>query len=198
MTITKKPFYFTFTALLFSLFFSFAALAGTEEGWVEKDGTWYYYENGVQYQNRWLKVFNQIPESPDDTETVEFYWYYFDEKGKMVSNKWKTINDQKYRFNDEGIMQHGWYDDDYYLGGPDDGALKYGWQLIEVDEPADDEFNQYHAEDISPSGNKMLWFYFRDNGKAIKGDTVKLYGRTYKFDSDGASDRFAYESRLGD
>lgn len=189
----RRAHLFFLTCLMFTLLFSFTAMAA-EEGWVEKKGEWYYYENGEPYVSRWLKIFNQAPESPEDTDTVEFYWYYFDEDGKMVSNRWKTIGDQKYRFNEDGAMEHGWFNDDYYLGGPDDGALKYGWQLIETDEEADQEFMQNHPEDVSAAGNKMLWYYFRDNGKAIKDEVVKLYGRTYRFDSDGASDRFAYET----
>ncbi|MCD8083124.1 MAG: hypothetical protein LUE86_06370, partial [Clostridiales bacterium] len=119
--------------------------------------------------------------------------------GDSDSTKFKTIDGKRYAFNDDGIMLYGWVDgsaemqndddgwasvvgDDamYYCGSWEDGAMKTGWQYLEVyDDEEDDDMN--------------YWFYFQSNGKRLqKKDNDESYYRTktingkkYGFDERG-------------
>ena len=213
---------------------SFAA-----QGWVEEDGTWYYYDkdgnkvedtwkksgdnwfwldselggamatdklvdddgdtyyvdgNGVMVTNTWVKVVNEDQDDEDDP--AEYHYYYMQKSGKAYkagdnsnSTKFKTIDGKKYAFDTDGKMLYGWITSDselstgddgwkdatYYLGSWEDGALKTGWQKINV----------YDDED-GKDDNYDYWFNFKSNGekRADKTDW-KSNGKYYSFDSRG-------------
>ena len=217
---------------------SFAA-----QGWVEEDGTWYYYDkdgnrvedewkksgdnwfwldseeggamatdklvedddntyyvdgNGVMVTNTWVKVVN---EDQDDDDPAEYRYYYMQASGKAYKAgdsgnvKFKTIDGKKYAFDEDGKMLYGWVNKDdstlatgdsdweeatYYMGSWEDGALKTGWQKVNVyDEDEDDDYD--------------YWFNFKSNGeKRKKGDSSekeilekKINGKYYGFDERG-------------
>lgn len=77
---------------------------------------------------------------------------------------------KKYAFDEEGKMLYGWIDEQgerqtgddawqtglYYLGGPDDGAMRsHQWERLDAvdDDQTNDEFQDWY------------WFYFNANGK---------------------------------
>ena len=216
---------------------SFAA-----QGWVEEDGTWYYYDkdgnrvedewrksgnnwfwlsvdengamatdalieddddtyyvdgNGVMVTNTWVKVVN---EDQDDDDLAEYNYYYMQASGKAykapdsaITTRFRTIDGKRYAFDDDGKMLYGWVDnsgerltdeDDwatsgvYYLGSWEDGAMKTGWQKINVHDANEDDDMDY-------------WFWFKSNGKkeaAGTSDKVKekkINGKKYGFDDRG-------------
>lgn len=70
----------------------------TKNGWVSvQDGRetiWYYYANGVRYENQWLKSNN--------------IWYYLGDDGVMVTG-WHYIDNIDYYFDtSSGAMATGW------------------------------------------------------------------------------------------
>ena len=85
----------------------------------------------------------------------------------------------------------GIFDDDdiYYLGGPDDGAMKTGWRCLTYDvedRPDDGDV----SEQVSAADDDSRWFYFQTNGKAVHGDSGEykretIDGKKYYFDEYG-------------
>lgn len=60
-------------------------------------------------------------------------WWYQNEDGSYPENCWQEINGSKFYFGKYGYMQTDWLRLDgkwYYLGGKNDGSLKYYWQKI--------------------------------------------------------------------
>ena len=89
-------------------------------------------------------------------------------------------------------MRYGWFFDDediYYLGGPDDGAMKTGWRCLAYDEEMEPDDGDV-SEQYSAAGEESRWFYFQSNGKAVHADDEE-YKRTtidnkkYYFDENG-------------
>ena len=214
---------------------SFAA-----QGWVEEDGTWYFYgkegervedawkksgdnwfwldgeengamatdkliedgdktyyvdANGVMVTNTWVKVVNE--DQDEDTDPAEYRYYYMKANGeayKSDSFSKKTIDGKKYAFDSDGKMLYGWVDKDTnslvaddegwktatnYFGSWEDGAMKTGWQKINVYDAWDD------ADDDAD-----YWFYFGSNGVKRTGtsdadDTVRVNGKRYAFTENG-------------
>lgn len=190
------------TAAILSLGFHFTGNAAPANGWSQQNGIWNYYENGSLVRNDWKKTNNHwfylnsngemVKNAKIDDKYVngdgamvsnewrEIYedgeenWYYFTQTGTMASDGWKTINNKKYHFDSDGSMDHGWFDDgQYYLGGPDDGAMKTGWAYMEG--PTDSEYE-----------NEENSYYFGSNGILTK-DKIgrKINGYTYAFDENG-------------
>ena len=60
-------------------------------------------------------------------------WYYY-ENGRYVANCTKTINGQKYSFDENGKMRVGWYMDGpsgkWYYYHPVNGEMLKGWQQV--------------------------------------------------------------------
>ncbi len=173
---------------------------------IDDDGDTYYVDaNGVMVKNTWVKVVNE--DQDDDEDPAEYHYYYMQSSGKAYtagdsdSTKFKTIDGKRYAFDDDGIMLYGWVDDGsemqndddgwasvtgedamYYCGSWEDGAMKTGWQYIEVYDDDEDDDMTY-------------WFYFQSNGKRLQkkdfSDTADTYrtktinGKKYAFDERG-------------
>ena len=151
------------------------------------DDKYYFDEDGKMVKNDWRKVEN------DDDEGDEYYWYYFQNSGKAKKNTAKpvSINGKKYMFDEDAKMQYGWLgstkDDDYawqdavyYAGDADDGAVKTGWQKIDV---LDDDSTLDFEE-------QTYWFWFGTNGQKFAAKDEKLAekpinGKKYVFDAKG-------------
>ena len=130
---------------------SFAA-----QGWVEEDGTWYYYDkDGNRVENEWKKsgdnwfwlngdeggamATDMLVEDDDDT-------YYVDANGVMVTNTWvKVVNEDQddddpaeyryyymqssgkaYKAGDSSNVKFKTIDGKKYAFD-DDGKMLYGW-----------------------------------------------------------------------
>ena len=130
---------------------SFAA-----QGWVEEDGTWYYYDkDGNRVENEWKKsgdnwfwlngdeggamATDMLVEDDDDT-------YYVDANGVMVTNTWVKVVNEDQDDDDDPAEYHYYYmqsNGKAYKGSGDkvskktidgkqyafdeDGIMLYGW-----------------------------------------------------------------------
>lgn len=86
---------------------------------IEYEGSTYYIKNGMISSFGWERIGN--------------YWYYFDEyEGSMMSDGIYSINNKEYIFNDKGIMQaNKWVklNDNWYHTSAS-GAVSKGWTKI--------------------------------------------------------------------
>ena len=172
---------------------------------VEDNDNYYYVdESGVMVRNQWRELENDDPQDDDEPDTV---WYYFGADGKAYKAKdsgrvnFKTIvradgATKKYAFDEEGKMLYGWIDEQgerqtgddawqtglYYLGGPDDGAMRsHQWERLDAvdDDQTNDEFQDWY------------WFYFNANGKKAADTKKTINGRKYYFEEYGNA-RFSW------
>ena len=120
------------------------------ETWV--DDEYYVDETGKMVTNQWLKLVLDDADIDDPNGDGEG-WFWFDSKGKKVTDQKKTINGKVYYFDDDGVMEYGWYEDEngniYYLGDEDDGARKSGWLWLEKPDTDNDDVNLCDDEDCT-------------------------------------------------
>lgn len=127
------------------------------------DDTYYVDGNGIMAENKWLQLLGDY-QGEEGT-----YWYYFSTSGKVVTDAWKKINDKWYHFDEYGVMETGWVDDNMYFCG-DDGAAKTGWQMLYPPEGEEEEIDEFDEND----GQK--WYYFSASGKKYVPDGDDEYG----------------------
>ena len=103
-------------------------------------------------------------------------WYYYDNSGDYVTDRWKSYNGNYFYLGDEGYMltnqlvEDG---DNYYYVDANGAMVKNTWVAIAADE--DEE------EDVD-----YRWYYFGSSGKAYKSSTGKtINGKKYGFDDEG-------------
>ena len=162
---------------------------------IEDDDNYYYVDaNGAMVKNTWVA----IAADDDETEDVDYRWYYFGPSGKAYKDTMgKTINGKKYGFDQDGKMYFGFigadgtsYNDEedpimqctYYYGANDDGArMTNAWLRYEdgiSDAYADDNGDEYDDD--------FYWFRFGSDGKKIVSkDGKKVNGQKYYFDANG-------------
>ena len=101
-------------------------------------------------------------------------WHYYDSDDELVTGEWKKDGGKWFYLDDEGdMLTDAWVDDDYYVG--EDGAMLVNeWKKTYADEDIDD-----------PDEDGESWYYFGSKGKKVAGDSKKINGRTYYFDTDG-------------
>lgn len=89
-------------------------------------------------------------------------------------------------------MQYGWLNLDdnlYYLGDENDGSIKTGWVALDFDE--DEGAEDGTVADMVSYGAMGKWFYFQENGRAVRasgGDSYvsrRINGYRYYFDEQG-------------
>lgn len=150
--------------------------------WVDDDS--YVDANGIMVTDKWVKMEKRNPAWDEEGDLV---WYYFSSTGKAVTDGWAKISGKYYYFDEDGVMQTGWVDDDtYYLD--ENGAMRTGW-VFAKDPDSDDDDDVIPYDDDEDSH----WYYFLSSGKKYvpsisKGD-YKLYkidGTYYCFDGNGA------------
>ncbi|MDR1765026.1 MAG: cell wall-binding protein [Lachnospiraceae bacterium] len=150
--------------------------------WVEDD--YYMDEDGILVTSNWKKL-------PDlSGESDENVWYYFSSSGKKVVDSWKKIGDKWYYFNEYGVMQVGWVQDNTYYTGSD-GAMRTGWQKLTP--PAQEDEDRRTTPTDSSSDGKY-WYYFLSDGRKYVPDLdggadygeKKIDGVNYCFDENGA------------
>lgn len=153
--------------------------------WV--DDTYYVNEDGARISSQWVYV----EEGTYDAPNSDGGWFYLGENGRVVTDGWQTINGRRYHFDSDGTMDYGWYSDEenlYYLGDANDGSMKTGWLALSWDEDSSPEEGE--TADIVSSGDMGAWFYFQENGRAVRateGDYVsrRINGYRYYFDENG-------------
>jgi glucan-binding YG repeat protein len=139
--------------------------------------------------NQWLRV-------EDSEKTSGYAYYYFSDSGKVVKNKWMTISNKKYHFDDDGVMETGWILDDMYYCD-ENGVMLTGWQKLYPPNSDDEDYlrnstNTPYYDDSTDDGRE--WFYFSSSGKKVTtsdsstdATTKKINGSTYVLNQDGAA-----------
>lgn len=116
-------------------------------GWVTNQNGYQVYQNdnGSIVTNSWIKA-------TDNGSTV---WYYATADGSLRTDGWQKIGGYWYYFNDSGLMQTGWVDqDNYYCDS--NGVMRTGWRQLE---PPSDYVDNYGQRTVGGS----YWFYFNTN-----------------------------------
>ena len=159
------------------------------DAWV--DDEYYVGGDGAMLVNQWIKTTTDADQADPDDDGE--HWYYFNNKGKKVTDDKKKINGKTYYFNSDGEMRYGWYaanaNDWYYLGGEDEG-WRTDAQWLWLDEPnEDDEDNDSmpsHTDSCSLCDSEG-WYYFQNDGKLYKDNTKKkkINGKYYYFNEHG-------------
>lgn len=153
--------------------------------WVED--SYYVNGDGARVSNQWVYVEPGTYDAPSS----EGGWFYLGANGRAVTSGWQTINGRRYHFDDDGRMNYGWYtedDDLYYLGDENDGSMKTGWLALAWDE--DDSPEDGEVEMQVSSGEMGAWFYFQENGRAVRATegtyaNRRINGYRYYFDENG-------------
>ncbi len=151
---------------------SFAA-----QGWVEEDGTWYYYDkDGNRVENEWKKSGdnwfwldgdNGGAMATDKIVEDESNYYYVDANGVMVTNTWvKVVNEDQddddpaeyhyyymqsngkaYKAGDSNTTKFKTIDGKRYAFD-DDGIMLYGWVDGNANRLTDDSAWEAEGEDV--------------------------------------------------
>ncbi|NGT68233.1 SH3 domain-containing protein [Clostridium perfringens] len=174
--------------------------------WVNKDGKWYYYENGKMVTG-WKLVDGEWYYLGSDGVMVTGWielgdiWYYLSDSGAMVKG-WQTISGKTYYFNDSGHMLVGkqvidgrnynfntsgqldstnWVKSNnkwYYY---ENGKMITGWKLI------NGKWYYLESNGVMATGWKELggiWYYLNESGAMVKGWQT-ISGKTYYFNDSG-------------
>ncbi len=91
------------------------AAATTQNGWVSKDGSWYYYKDGVMQTDTWIDD-NYVDSNgvwltnykPAKWMQTNGKWWYRNADGSYPVNSWKQIESKWYYFDGSGYMVTGW------------------------------------------------------------------------------------------
>lgn len=149
--------------------------------WVDDDNS-YVDENGIRISGKWLQVENSSKASGYD-------YYYFNQSGKCVKSKWEKIDGKWYYFDEKGVMQTGWIDDNRYYSD-ENGVMLTGWQKLD---PPEDEKDSYKRPAPWETDDGKKWYYFGSTGKKVlpdeKKDNIsqkKIGGSYYCLDEYGA------------
>ena len=132
-----------------------------KEGWyVDQNGNTYYYEYGVALENTIKEI-----ASEDGVKA-----FYFDYNGIMLKDTWRQIAYLK-----DGTWVSGW------IRADENGCLQHGWFN------GDDE---YYGEDFFRYNDKFLeedgkLYYFNGDGLQIKNTEIIIEGKRYKADENG-------------
>lgn len=153
--------------------------------WVDNDD-YFVGPDGIMYAGRWLEV-----QSSDYSERGSD-WYYFNQSGKCVKEKWEKINNNWYHFGDTGAMETGWILDNMYYCD-DAGVMVTGWQRLYSPEDQEEEDYYDYGPYSEDENDGKHWYYFSSSGKKVvpksDGDEVKLKkinGVYYSLAEDGA------------
>lgn len=165
---------------------------GSSEWVSDSDGyTYYVQSDGSKTKSSWKYLYAEDEEDDADAEEA---WFYFDSKGRMVSEKFRyQIGDYYYSFDGDGKMLTGWIDNSTIeeLGDADNkvalknasyhdeetGALvRYSW--INVFPWTEDEDDMYEGDD-------EVYYYTNSYGTPYANQIKKIDGLYYAFGTDG-------------
>lgn len=150
--------------------------------WVDNED-YYVDQNGIMAASTWLQAANS---------DGGYDWYYFNSIGKAMKEEWEQIDGSWYYFDNTGVMQTGWVEDDMYYCG-EDGKMLTGWQkLLPPSDYEDDDDYSGPYESVEDDG--MYWYYFSSSGKKVVPDEdnddnikqKKINGVYYCLREDGA------------
>ena len=186
-----------------------------EGGWHELDGKMYFLNYGsgrrrtgwISWNKRKFYIAPDTVEVQTGMQQVDGKWYYFDPvskpAGRMVVG-WKTLEDGKYYFDQNGVRKKGWLtvgEKKYYF--EQSGVMKKGWRSISGNKYYFDQKNGYmrkgwvtigsdkyymnkdgslHTGWRSLSGKK---YYFAPKTGKMKKGWLTLNNKKYYFEKDG-------------
>ncbi|MFD3446568.1 3D domain-containing protein [Microbacteriaceae bacterium 4G12] len=147
----------------------------TQNGWVQSNSNWYYYQNGTIKTGWVLDNNNWYYLNPDNNGAMtkgwvfkkdNKNWYYLDPVTGVMKTGWQKINEKWYYLTlEEGDMKKGWQQINglwYYLD-PESGDMKKGWQQV-----------------------YGFWYYLAPTGE-MKTGWQQINGRWYNLDSNTGS-----------
>lgn len=112
-----------FLLVLFSLvilpIFFYDVKAEEKNGWIEKDGYWYYYQNGSKVKNKCMEIYYE--------SAGKKCYFCFDSSGTMLADTEETFGGKTYTFDSNGVRSDYYVDSDGVLVDPS----KAGWILID-------------------------------------------------------------------
>ena len=134
---------------------------------------WHYYGSDGVAVTGWKKINNK--------------WYYFKDEGGVYSYQCgsvcvglRLIDGSYYYFDENGVMQTGWVDDNHIYCGSD-GKAFLGWKKI-------DGKWYYYSPSQSRFGLSQIddkYYYFDENGAMMTGWIVIYNGEYYYADPSG-------------
>ena len=168
---------------------------GEEESFLEAE---YYFggsSDGAMQVNGWY-LYDGSSDADSNVSGISYsdydnLWLYFGSNGKKViaetgkERKEKTINGQKYVFDENGVMLSEWAgtasassaaSTKYYSSSMDGHMKKNRWVYAVPDEEMDPED---YADD------QARWFYSGSNGRVYKNGIKTVNGKKYMFDENG-------------
>ena len=125
-----------------------------DSGWKKNNtGYWYVKEDGSYPKEKF--------------EKINGTWYYFDNSGYMLSERWKKHKDGKwYWFDKSGAMATGWKkiaEKWYYFN--EEGAMQTGWvKYKDVWYYLDSKEGNMVSNVFIQSADKTGWYYLKDDG----------------------------------
>lgn len=125
-----------------------------EPGWKQNDtGYWYVKEDGSYPKDKFEKI-NDV-------------WYYFDNSGYMLAERWKKYSDENwYYFDNSGHMATGWKkiaDKWYYFN--EEGAMLTGWvKYKDTWYYLDSKDGNMVSNAFIQSADKKGWYYIKPDG----------------------------------
>ena len=158
--------------------------------WV--DDEYYVGSDGAMLKNAWIKTTpdDDVSDPDDDGD----HWYYFDNKGKKVTDDDQKINGKTYYFDEDGEMLYGWHEesgDVFYLGTEDEGwraESQWLWLALPDEDEVDRNGVNFCDDDSACSVHcdEEGWYYFGSNGKMYKeAAKKKVNGKYYFFNAHG-------------
>ena len=145
---------------------NFEPIEVENEGWVQAETGWEYYENGQKVIG-WKAISGE--------------WYYFNADGVMETG-WVFVGDTWYYLNASGAMETGWVlvgDTWYYMNT--DGAMETGWVLV------GDTWYYMNTDGAMETGWVSVgghWYYLNADG-AMETGWVSVGGHWYYLNADG-------------
>ena len=156
--------------------------------WV--DDEYYVGADGAMLKNAWIKT--TADEDVSDPDDDGDHWYYFDNKGKKVTDDDQKINGKTYYFDEDGEMLYGWHEESgevFYLGTEDEGwRAENQWLWLEKPGDADDDDDEEQILDCADEDecDDEGWYWFGSSGKMYKDSgKKKVNGRYYMFNEHG-------------
>ena len=154
--------------------------------WMQLNGKWYHFQKaGEMDKNKWVgSYYVKDDGTMADKEWIfdKGYnnWFYIQEGGLYVRNKWLELNQEWYFFKNDGQMAQREWVGDYYLKA--DGKIAKNQMIYDQKYGS----SYYLESDGRYAKNKWVkvgqyWYYFLSNGKVARQQWID--GKYYVFDN---------------